>query len=129
MSVKVEGLDKLLSNLEKKYGKENMNYIVDHALKKGAEVFKSELEKEFETFKDTGASRDEIQVSAPMTVSGVRTIKVYWRGPKERYRLIHLNEFGTVRNPNPKGKGAIVRAMRNAEEAYKRVVKEELGRG
>jgi len=129
MSVKVTGLNELLAGLENKYGNKNMQAVIDRALVKGGQVFKSELEKEFNSFKDKGGSIEEINVSSPMTMSGVRTIKVSWKGPKGRYRIIHLNEFGTVKNPNPKGKGAIARAMRNAEDAYRRVVKEELGRG
>ncbi|MED3687293.1 hypothetical protein P4534_00340 [Peribacillus butanolivorans] len=70
-----------------------------------------------------------MKISEPMWVAGVRTVKVYWRGPKERYRIIHLNEFGTVQNPNPKGKGSIARAMRNAERAYREAIKQAIREG
>lgn len=122
MSLQMKGTDKLLNDLEKKLGKARMQAITDQALKEGAKVFVQELEKELESFKDTGASIEEITISPPMTIGGVRTIKIYWRGPKGRYRIIHLNEWGTVKNPNPRGKGAIARAMRNAETAYRNAV-------
>ncbi|WEZ09577.1 hypothetical protein P5663_06970 [Priestia flexa] len=129
MSVKIEGLDKLLKSLDYKLGIANLNKIIDRALIKGANVFVSQLKLEFESFKDTGASIDEITISQPMIVDGIRTVKIHWRGERGRYRIIHLNEWGTVKNPNPKGKGAIARVMRNATKAYQNVIKQELGRG
>ncbi|MBL3644031.1 hypothetical protein JMN23_16885 [Bacillus sp. RHFB] len=128
MSVKLTGEKKLIADIEKHIGKLKMQQLSDMALKKGAEVFVRELKSQFESFKDTGATIDEMTISEPMWVNGSRTIKIHWSGPKDRYRIIHLNEFGTVKNPNPKGKGAIARAMRNAEKQYrdtiKRVIKE-----
>ncbi|MFJ7932312.1 hypothetical protein [Peribacillus sp. NPDC096448] len=128
MSVKLTGEKKLIADIEKHIGKLKMQQLSDMALKKGAEVFVRELKSQFESFKDTGATIDEMTISEPMWVNGSRTIKIHWSGPKNRYRIIHLNEFGTVKNPNPKGKGAIARAMRNAEKQYrdtiKRVIKE-----
>ncbi|WP_425203202.1 hypothetical protein [Priestia megaterium] len=129
MSVQIRGLNKLLSDLEKHLGPDKIRNISDQALKEGARVFVEELKAQFELFKDTGASIDEITISEPMTIAGVRTIKIHWRGPDNRYRIIHLNEWGTVKNPNPRGKGAIARAMRNAENAYKAAVKEAVRRG
>lgn len=122
MSVKIEGLPKLLADLESRLGQARMQGVSDRALRAGAEVFVRELKRQFESFKDTGASIKEITISEPMTIAGVRTIKVHWRGPKNRYRIIHLNEWGTVKNPNPRGKGAIARALRNAERAYKQAI-------
>ncbi|YBV92774.1 hypothetical protein M1D53_11495 [Bacillus sp. PK9-021] len=129
MSVQIKGLNKLLADLEKRLGPDKIRNISDHALKEGARVFVEELKAQFELFKDTGASIDEITISEPMTIGGVRTIKIHWRGPNNRYRIIHLNEWGTVKNPNPRGKGAIARAMRNAENAYKAAVEEAVRRG
>ena len=129
MSVQIKGLSNLLADLEKRLGPAKVKSISDQALKEGARVFVEELRAQFELFKDTGASIDEITISEPMTIGGVRTIKIHWRGPNNRYRIIHLNEWGTVKNPNPRGKGAIARAMRNAENAYKAAVKEAVRRG
>ncbi|MEK4302398.1 HK97-gp10 family putative phage morphogenesis protein [Oceanobacillus sp. FSL W8-0428] len=129
MSVKVRGEAQLIAELEKRLGKSAMNRISDDALKKGANVFVKELQRQFSSWKDTGASYDEITVSDIIVVNGVRTIKIHWRGPDNRYRIIHLNEWGTVKNPNPAGKGAVARAMRNAQNEYRRVIKEAVRRG
>ncbi|SDM14753.1 HK97-gp10 family putative phage morphogenesis protein [Sediminibacillus halophilus] len=129
MSVKITGTDKVLAEVEKKFGKENMQRISDKALTDGAKVFIKELKAEFEKFKDKGYSIEEITISKPMWVEGTRTVKVYWRGPHDRYRIIHLNEWGTVQNPNPAGKGAIARAMKNAKAAYRKTIINAIRRG
>ncbi|MGE6894474.1 HK97 gp10 family phage protein [Priestia flexa] len=129
MSVKITGVKEMLQALDNRFGDKAVKRISDRALKAGAQVFVRELKQQFQRFKDTGASVDEITISEPMIIGGVRTIKVHWRGPKDRYRIIHLNEWGTVQNPNPKGKGAIARALRNAEKAYRLAVLEAVRRG
>ncbi|MEK4535626.1 HK97-gp10 family putative phage morphogenesis protein [Peribacillus sp. FSL K6-1552] len=117
------------AELERRIGKMKAQQLSDKALKRGAQVFIKELKSQFASFKDTVSSNEEKKISEPMWVSGVRTVKVYWKGPKSRYRIIHLNEFGTVKNPNPRGKGAIARAMRNAESSYREAIKKEIREG
>ncbi|MGE6379977.1 HK97-gp10 family putative phage morphogenesis protein [Peribacillus muralis] len=129
MSVKIKGDKALVAELERRIGKMKAQQLSDKALKRGAQVFIKELERQFESFKKTGASIEEMKISEPMWVAGVRTVKVYWRGPKERYQVIHLNEFGTVQNPNPKGKGSIARTMRIAENAYREAIKKAIREG
>lgn len=129
MGFEFKGVDKVLNELEKRLGKQAMQRISDKALKDAAKVFVEELKRQFETFKDTGASIEEITVTGPVWEGGIRVIKVHWRGPKGRYRIIHLNEWGTIQNPNPRGKGAIARAMKNSEQAYRNAVKRALESG
>lgn len=129
MGVKIEGEKALLAELDRRYGPAATQRMSDRALLAGAAVFKEVLEREFETFADTGASKDEITIGKPTTSGGVRMVPIHWRGPKNRYAVIHLNEFGTVKNPNPRGKGAIARAMRNAERAYRETIKREIAKG
>lgn len=121
-------MKELEKSLESKFGRHHMRRIVDKALIKGAQVFKKEIAKQFESFKDTGQSIKEIHISKPMTINGIREVKIYWRGPKNRFRIIHLNEFGTIKNPNPAGKGAIQRAMRAAQRTYVNEVRSALER-
>lgn len=129
MSVKISGLEKLMREIEKRYGQQNMQRVSDRALLAGARVFVKELKSQFEFFKDTGASIEEITISEPMWVGNVRTVKVHWRGPDNRYRIIHLNEWGAIKNPNPPGKGAIARALKNAEKAYRNAIKKVIEEG
>lgn len=128
LNVKVSGVDEVNRELERRLGGKNMERILDKALTAGAGVIKKELERNFDSFKDTGASKDEITISKPMTLNGTRTVVIHWSGPKKRYTIIHLNEFGTIKNPSPRGKGAIERALRAGQAEYLRVVKQEIAR-
>ena len=128
MKVDVRGQKQLMADLERRLGPTVMKHKVDAAITAGAKVFVKELKQQFETFKKTGASIEEITISEPFWMDGVRTVRVHWKGPKNRYRIIHLNEWGTVKNPNPRGKGAIARALKNSEKAYRDAIRRSLGR-
>lgn len=129
MSVKISGLDKLQKDLESRLGKAKMQTIVDAALKDGAAVFVKELKSQFESFKDEGESIKEMTTTEPYNLNGVRTITVKWVGPKKRYSIIHLNEFGTIKNPSPRGKGAIARALENSRKAYRKALADRIRSG
>lgn len=129
MTVKLKGLKEIEQALERKYGKQKMKKITDKALIAGGQVIIKEIQGNFQSFKDTGASIDEVTLSKPYSLNGVQTIKVHWKGPDDRYRIIHLNEFGTIKNPNPRGKGAIDRALRSGRDTYFKIVKRHLEKG
>lgn len=123
MSVKVKGMKRVISELESRLNEVARGSVTDAALIAGSKAFEKELRSQLKTFKDTGATLDEIQVMPPETIDGVRTVRVRWRGPENRYRIIHLNEWGTIKNPNPRGKGKIAVALRNSEKDYRDAVK------
>lgn len=129
MSVEMRGQEQVLRVLEQKLGEQAVQRISDEALTNGAEVFVKELQRQFAGWKDTGGSHDEITTTGPELIGGVRTMKVHWKGPRGRYRIIHLNEWGTVKNPSPPGKGSVARAMKSAQDKYRRTIKEALVRG
>jgi hypothetical protein len=129
MGVRISGESQLLKQLERRFGDQAAKRISDKALKAGAVVFVQELKRQLATFRDTGATIEEVTVSEPMTEAGVRVVKIHWRGPDGRYRIIHLNEWGTVKNPNPRGKGAIARALKNSEREYRAAVKRAIEEG
>lgn len=136
MGIRVEGLNELLGKLDDKLGKKQMQRISDEGLKRAADVFVRELKTNVRRFSRRGITKyskgytyDEITVSEPMWVDGKRTIKVYWQGPHRRYAIVHLNEWGTVRQPNPPGKGAIALSLKNSEKAYHEAIRQALMEG
>ncbi|MGE6370644.1 hypothetical protein ACQKDB_16070 [Planococcus kocurii] len=129
MSVEIRGITELLADLEQRLGDDAVARISDEALIAASLVFKNVLIRELMTFSATGATIDELKFSEPKDINGVRTITVYWKGPKNRYRIIHLNEKGTIKIPNPPGKGAIARAVVTAERAYKQEIRRVVERG
>lgn len=126
MSVKVSGIAAVEAELRKRLGVEQMKRISDAALISASHVFVKELKSQMASFEDKGYSISELTVSEPYWKDGVRSIKVHWKGPKGRYRIIHLNEYGTVKNPNPRGKGAIARALQSSESAYRGAIEKSL---
>ena len=127
MSVKTSGMHRIVKDIEAKYGEVRMVKAQDKALKRASKYFASQLKTNFEIFRDTGASIQEINVTDPYFIHGnVRMVKVHWEGPKHRYAIIHINEYGTVRNPNPRGKGAIARTMVQCEKPIKQIIRETL---
>lgn len=134
MGIKMHGVNRLLKELDQKFSKNRIDSITDEALTKGALIFGMELRRQLKTFSDgTGYSEgytlDELTISPPGTGSNkARSIQVYWRGPRERYRIIHLNEWGTIRNPKPRGKGKIAKAMKLSKKEYGKAIREELRR-
>lgn len=131
MSVEIKGIPELTERLEKEYGRSAMIKKSDKALVKASDYFVNELKTQFETFKDTGASIDEMHRSSPYTdrKDNQRAIMISWVGPHERNRLIHLNEHGYDRNGKkvvPRGFGAIEKTLEGTREQYRSIVLEEL---
>lgn len=130
MTVTVKGDKEIIAYLEKKYGRSATKRITDFALTKGGQKVVQIIKNNMKSFKDTGESVEETTVSKPMTINGVRTVKIHWRGLKQRYRIIHLNEYGHFDRAgkwvNTAGKGVIENAMREGRETYFRTVKEEM---
>lgn len=128
MGVKIYGVNQLLENLDGKFSKSRVDNIVDNALTDGALVFGMELRRQLSTFKDKGHTLNEMTISPPDSKNGNRTITIYWKGPHRRYSIIHLNEWGTIRNPNPRGKGKIAKAMQLSQKAYGKAVRDSIRR-
>lgn len=133
MGIRIYGVSRLIKELEAKFNKKRVQAIVDEAITNGALVLGMELRRQLKTFSDgTGYSKgytlDELTISKPMDSAGNRVIKVYWKGKHQRHRIIHLNEWGTIRNPNPRGKGKIAKAMTLSKQAYGKAVRDTLRR-
>ena len=127
MSVDIDGVNNMLRKIGEKYGEAKMLRVQDKALKRGSKIFISLMKTNFQVFRDTGASIQEITVTDPYFIHGrTRMIKIHWQGSKNRYAIIHINEWGTIKNPTPRGLGAIARTMFEAEEPYRQVIKETL---
>lgn len=126
--ITITGEEKLFTELDRKFSPSSMEFKIDKALIAGAKVIKRELQKTFSPWADTGASVNEITISQPMTLNNKRTVMIHWKGPKNRYKIIHINEFGSIHRPNPRGKGAIQRALQAGEKEYFETIKNSIAR-
>ncbi|WP_279750777.1 HK97 gp10 family phage protein, partial [Staphylococcus aureus] len=105
MSIKISGDKSLDKELEKRFGVKEMVKIQDRALIAGAKIIVEEVKKQLKPSKKTGALINEVTFTDPEWIKGKRTITIHWRGPKERYRLVHLIENGHVQ----KGTGKFIK--------------------
>lgn len=94
--VSVRGLQETLDALEKKLGPAKVVKVSKQALKLTGKYMETEIKKAVATYRDTGATVDELIVSTPKARGGTVTVKVGWdsKGSGQRFRLVHLNEFG-----------------------------------
>ncbi|MDU9304417.1 hypothetical protein PQ701_04170 [Staphylococcus coagulans] len=133
MSVEVKGIPELQRQLERRFGKEAMRIKSDRALETASDFVENTLKKEFESFKDTGASIDEMKRTKPHTnlSSNERVVEIKWVGPMNRKNIIHLNEHGYTRDGKkytPKGFGVIAKTLSASKSHYREIIKKELRR-
>src|SRR5699024_3353424 len=117
MAVKVYGVNRLIGELEAKFNGKRIERLTSAALEKGALVVGMEILWQLRTFSDKDHIIDEMTIFDPYSDDNP-TVSIYWSGPHHRYRIIHLNEWGTTRNPNPRGKGKIAKALNLSRKAY-----------
>ncbi|MEB8101052.1 hypothetical protein [Staphylococcus xylosus] len=128
MSVEVKGVETLINQLERKFGREKMREVEDDALNAGGEFFKSTLQKNFKSFEDTGASIQEMTKTDPFyskNARKARSILIKWEGSMDRFKLIHLNEHGYTRDGKkivPRGFGVIAKTLKSSELAYRQII-------
>lgn len=128
-SVEVKGVNETLKAMEKKLGDKKVRSIARKAINTGAEKVEKRLQSDMLVFKDTGYTIDEV-VRKNATYKNYNTeAEIGWNGPHQRYRLIHLNEWGYTRSGRqikPRGFGVITKSLKNSEPVYLSTVEMEV---
>lgn len=93
-SFNVEGIERTIEDLESLFSPSNLQKIKDRALKEGAEFMRNKINEAQLKTKDTGAMASEVTFSEPRNIDGKRTVTIHWRGPENRYAVVHLVENG-----------------------------------
>lgn len=122
---KITGMENLQKAITEACSGSNAKKIRKEALNAGGDVVVKQLKKNFESFKDTGYSQDEIMRTDARSKNDVQELKIGWNGSHERWRLIHLNEFGYTkkgRQYTPRGFGVIGKTIEQAREEYTKTV-------
>ncbi|MFQ3843036.1 hypothetical protein AABD41_00105 [Staphylococcus pseudoxylosus] len=113
---------------ENKYGEARLLKAQDKAVQVVPVGFVNVLKQNFEAFKDTGGSIEEVSVTGePHYIYGdTRMVKVYWFWFVKSLFYYTINEWGSIKKPNPRGKGAIARTMFMTEKPYRQIIKDTL---
>ncbi|QLL77654.1 hypothetical protein GTO87_02990 [Ligilactobacillus saerimneri] len=128
---KVTGVTEVIANLEHKFSRGKLTRIEKQALKRGGNYIKVNLRHNVVPFRDTGATMREVMYSTPRNRYGEVSLRVGWKsdGTWQRWRLIHLNEFGYTRNGktiSPRGKGTVQRTYDSTRDHAKELIYNEL---
>ncbi len=131
MPVNITGMDEVLAKLASKLSPAKLSRVEGEALKVAGRLTAVQLKRAVASYKDTGATVQEITVSNPRTVGGVKTIKIGWSGSgsRQRWRLVHLNEFGYTRGGktfSPRGMGKIQATYDAVKQPAKAIEAKEL---
>ena len=127
--VEIKGVQETLKNLEKKLGSRKIRAITKEAVDAGAKQVEKRLQKDMLVFKDKGYPIDEVVKTEAIFRNNQANAKIGWNGPHERYRIIHLNEWGYTRNGKqirPRGFGVITKSLKDSEPLYFNTVAEEV---
>lgn len=128
-NVQFQGVTETIQALEKKLGTNKIRKVTRDAIDEGASDVEEQLKWALLTFKDTGATVDEVVRSLVSYKNYNAEAEIGWNGPKQRYRLIHLNEWGYTRNGRqikPRGFGVITKSLKSSEKIYLNAVAREL---
>lgn len=128
--IKVTGVEKMLRELDAKLGPDRMDSLAEKTVKDAAPIVEKAIREQLETFQDTGATVEEFTASVPRKDGkGAWRVTLHWEGPHQRGKIAHLNEWGTVKNPRPRGKGKIAVGLKISKDPYRRKVRRELKGG
>lgn len=122
---KVTGMEGLQKAITEAYSGAKARQIRKAALNAGGDVVVKQLKENFEKFKDTGYSKDEITRTDAKSRNGVEELKIGWDGKHGRWRLVHLNEFGynrMGRQHTPRGFGVIAKTIEETKSKYIKTV-------
>lgn len=128
-NVEFQGVNETLQALEKKFGTNKTKTITRKAINSGASVVEKKLQTDMLVFKDKGYTIEEVVRKNATYRNYNAEAEIGWNGPHERYRLIHLNEWGYTRNGRqirPRGFGVITKSLKNSEPLYFNNVAEEV---
>lgn len=135
MSVKVD-ITNAIKALEAVASEQQISRIQNAAINKGSEIVSKNVISAFSKFKgsgrSTGATAEEVTLNKARKIQGIRQAQLKWSGPKDRYRLIHLNEWGYTKNGkrhNPRMMGTIQQTLDSSEKDYYEAIRKELVSG
>lgn len=118
----MDGANKAMK--DEPYTYEVNDYQWNNETKKKEIVGKIEKRVEAATmlvFKDKGYTIDEVVRKNAAYKNHKAQAEIGWNGPHQRYRLIHLNEWGYTRKGRqirPRGFGVITKSLKQSEPVY-----------
>ncbi|MDY4307265.1 hypothetical protein SNF32_07620 [Enterococcus mundtii] len=120
-NVEMKGVQETIDALENKFGEKKTKTLIKKAINTGAEKVERKLQTDMLVFKDKGYTIDEVVRKNAAYKNYKAQAEIGWNGPHQRYRLIHLNEWGYTRKGRqirPRGFGVITKSLKQSEPVY-----------
>lgn len=128
-NVEIKGVQETIKALEKKLGEKKIKTLTKKAINVAAEKVEKKLQNDMIVFKDKGYTIDEVVRKNATYRNSSAEAEIGWNGPHQRYRLIHLNEWGYTRKGKqikPRGFGVITKSLKKSEPLYFDTISEEV---
>ena len=128
-NVEFQGIQETLQSLERTLGEKKMRTVTRKAVNTGAEKVEKRLQTDLLVFKDKGYTIDEVVRKNATYRNQEVEAEIGWNGPHQRYRLIHLNEWGYTQKGKqikPRGFGVITKSLKKSEPIYLNEVAQEV---
>lgn len=135
--VTIDGIDEVIKALEEQFSQKKVTRAERKAMSIAGKYVKGHISHNVATYRRTGATVRELIAEKPRRSQGRMLMKVGWKGDGtyQRWRLVHLNEWGYIREHKvikPRGVGMITKAvegsLETAAELQFRELKRTLGR-
>ncbi|WP_367368270.1 hypothetical protein [Schleiferilactobacillus harbinensis] len=131
VTLDTKGIEEVINKLNTKFNERRVGQFVNSALDTAGRYAAVEIKNAVAGYRDTGATINEVVAGKARLRGGVRNIRIGWSGDgsKQRWRLVHLNEFGYTRNGHtytPRGSGKIRAAYDNMQPRIKELEANEL---
>lgn len=131
-----KGLDELINKLDHIDDDPKFKNALKKAVEKGAQHIAKSVQSSLDSVSDRGYSKgytaNEIQVTRASIANGRIGVKIHWNGPHERYKIVHLNEFGYSKDGktyHPPMFGKIKAGIDSSEKEALNIVKTEVQKG
>lgn len=129
----VDGLDGIFKNLERKMGREAMLEASERFAKEAGKAGKKIVREVEKGYSRTGQTIRETTYKVQRPVAGTTWVDIGWHGPKDRYKLVHLNELGYTRVGKngisriyPRGFGKLKEAQKIIGDSARMIARKEV---
>lgn len=128
MGVKIEGLELIEKDIQKRYSRSSMNKAEKRAIQAGGNFIRNKIATSLNQVKDTGELTIGTDLRDPNKVGPEMIANIYWRG--NHSTLAYINEHGHyLKNGKffrPRGAGLVNTALRYNSDKYYNIIKREM---
>lgn len=131
-SFNIKGIEQLEKAIKEKYEGAAAKRIQRQTVADASELVVEKLRGNYEKINgkySKGYTATEVMSGNPTTKNDLASVKIGWNGSKDRWRLIHLEEWGYVRSGKqykPPSYKSIEKTLKEVEQPYAEEIRKGL---